>query len=111
MGFDLWPLYDYYFCFLNLTVYISHMPHFVYMLECAGNRIYTGYATDVEKRYQKHCEGKGAHFTKVFPPQRILKIFETETKSEALSLEFKIKQLPKPKKELLILGQLEISFP
>lgn len=84
------------------------MPHFVYMLQCAGNRIYTGYATDVERRFKTHCAGKGAHFTKAFPPEKILKTFETETKSEALSLEIKIKKLSRAQKELLILGQFEI---
>lgn len=75
------------------------MPHFVYMLKCRGNRIYTGYATDVEKRYEAHKLGKGAKFTKAFPPQRILKIFELETKHEALRLEALIKFRPRDVKE------------
>lgn len=85
------------------------MPHFVYMLQCAGDRIYTGYATDVEARFEKHCAGKGAHFTKAFPPEKVLKIFELGTKSEAMSLEYKIKQLSRHEKELLISGLLELA--
>lgn len=68
------------------------MPHYVYMLLCKGGRIYTGYATDVQKRFEIHRSGKGARFTKAFPPQKILKVFELETKHDALRLEFLIKR-------------------
>lgn len=78
------------------------MPHFVYMLRCAGNRIYTGYATDVQARFEKHLSGKGANFTRAFPPEKILKFFEVETKSEALRLEAQIKTCTKEEKEMLI---------
>lgn len=80
------------------------MPHFVYMLKCAGNRIYTGYAVDVEARFEQHKSGKGARFTKAFPPERILRTFELETKEAALRLEARIKKLPRVKKELLAGG-------
>ncbi|MBP5246270.1 MAG: GIY-YIG nuclease family protein [Fibrobacter sp.] len=62
------------------------------MLLCKGNRIYTGYATDVQKRFEAHQAGKGAKFTKAFPPQKILKVFELETKHDAMRLESLIKQ-------------------
>ncbi len=68
------------------------MSHYVYMLECFGDRIYTGYATDVEKRFEAHRQGKGARFTKAFPPQRILKVFALESKHDALRLEALIKR-------------------
>lgn len=73
------------------------------MLRCAGNRIYTGYATDVQARFEKHLSGKGAHFTHAFPPEKVLKFFELETKSEALRLEAKIKTRTKEEKEKFIL--------
>lgn len=79
------------------------MSHFVYMLRCAGNRIYTGYAVDVAARYEQHCTGRGARFTKAFPPESILKTFELDSKERALRLEARIKMLPRPKKELLVL--------
>jgi len=75
--------------------------HYVYMLRCQGGRIYTGYAVDVLSRYAKHLSGKGAQFTRAFPPERILRIFTCVSKSEALRLEACIKTLPKKNKELL----------
>ncbi len=80
------------------------MPHFVYMLRCAGDRIYTGYAVDVEVRFEQHKSGKGAKFTKAFPPECILRKFELNSHEEALRLEARIKKLPRPQKELLAVG-------
>jgi len=80
------------------------MPHFVYMLRCKGNRIYTGYAVDVEARFEHHRSGKGAKFTRAFPPECILRTFELNSKEEALRLEARIKKLPREKKALLAAG-------
>ena len=85
------------------------MPHFVYMLRCAGNRIYTGYAVDVEARFEQHKSGKGAKFTKAFPPECILRKFELNSHEEALRLEARIKKLPRPQKELLAAGNEELA--
>lgn len=78
------------------------------MLRCAGNRIYTGYAVDVEARFKQHVSGKGARFTKAFPPECILRFFELETKGQALRLEARIKKLDRSRKELLAGGNEEI---
>ena len=85
------------------------MPHFVYMLRCAGDRIYTGYAVDVEARFEQHKSGKGAKFTKAFPPECILRKFELNSHEEALRLEARIKRLPRPQKELLAAGNEELA--
>jgi putative endonuclease len=44
----------------------------VYLIECRGGGIYTGIALDVEKRYQQHVTGKGAKYTQMNPPERLL---------------------------------------
>lgn len=79
--------------------------HFVYMLRCSGNRIYTGYAVDVDARFKQHVSGKGARFTKAFPPECVLRTFELNSKEEALRLEARIKKLKRPEKLLLALGE------
>lgn len=76
--------------------------HFVYILRCRGNRLYTGYATNVEARYAKHCEGTGARFTKAFPPTEILRVFQCPDKSVALRLEAAIKKLHRVSKDALV---------
>ena len=81
------------------------MSHFVYMLRCKGNRIYTGYAVDVQARYEEHCCGRGAKFTRAFPPECILRTFELPDYKYALRLEARIKKLKRPQKELLAAGE------
>lgn len=85
------------------------MPHFVYMLRCAGDRIYTGYAVDVAARFEQHRSGKGAKFTKAFPPECVLKTFELESKEYALRLEARIKMLSRVEKESLAAGDVELT--
>lgn len=85
------------------------MPHFVYMLRCAGNRIYTGYAVDVEARFEQHKSGKGAKFTHAFPPECILRKFELSSHEEALRLEARIKKLDRVGKERLAAGDPELT--
>ena len=79
------------------------------MLRCAGNRIYTGYAVDVEARFEQHNAGKGAKFTKAFPPVCILRQFELDSHEQALRLEARIKKLPRQQKELLASGDTELA--
>jgi len=85
------------------------VPHFVYMLRCAGDRIYTGYAVDVEARFEQHKSGKGAKFTKAFPPECILRKFELPSHEQALRLEARIKKLTREQKELLAAGNETIA--
>ena len=101
---------------LRSSFYILPMPssqHFVYILRCRGNRLYTGYATNVQARYAKHLEGTGARFTKAFPPSEILRVFQCPDKSSALRLEAAIKKLRRPGKESLVhrCAQAQASAP
>lgn len=79
------------------------------MLRCAGDRIYTGYAVDVEARFEQHKSGKGAKFTKAFPPESILRKFELPSHEQALRLEARIKKLTREQKELLAAGDETIA--
>jgi len=44
----------------------------LYLLECTGGGIYVGIAKDVDARYAEHAAGKGALYTRLFPPLRII---------------------------------------
>lgn len=66
---------------------------YLYMLECAGGRLYTGVTVDVEARYRAHAEGRGAKFTRSFPPGRILLVESWPTRSAALKAEHAMKKL------------------
>lgn len=73
-------------------------PWFVYLVRCSDNSLYTGISTDVEQRIKVHNSGKGARYTKSRRPVVLIKFFECLTKSEALKLEYKIKQLSREEK-------------
>ena len=38
--------------------------HFVYILRCGDNSLYTGYTNDVTERVKAHNSGKGAKYTR-----------------------------------------------
>lgn len=79
---------------------------FVYLLECRGGSLYTGITTDVERRYAQHVAGKGARYTRSYPPLRILARFEHPDRAAASRAEHAIKQLtPVQKRALCASGE------
>ena len=75
--------------------------HYVYMVECADGSYYTGYTNNLEKRIKVHNSGKGAKYTKARLPVRLIYWECFESKQEAMRREWKIKQMPRRKKEEL----------
>ena len=45
---------------------------YVYLIECRGGRLYTGITPDLAARFEAHRAGKGALFTRLNPPERML---------------------------------------
>jgi len=74
---------------------------FVYLLECEDGSIYTGIATNVEKRFISHCKGTGARYTRSHKPLRILACIPCEDRSSASKEEYRIKKLRAADKRLL----------
>ena len=80
------------------------MKHYAYIVECADGTYYCGYTNDLEKRIKTHNQGKGAKYTKPRLPVVLVYYEEFETKEEAMSREWQIKQLSRAEKEKLIRG-------
>lgn len=78
--------------------------YFVYLLECSNGSYYTGYTTDMERRYQEHLRGSAkCKYTRSFPPRRIAACWQIEADlSHILKIEAAIKRLPKLAKRKLI---------
>ncbi len=68
---------------------------FVYMLECVGGQIYTGITPDVAARFDRHCQGRGAAYTRINKPLRILAAMACGSRSEATKAEIRLKKLPR----------------
>ena len=73
----------------------------VYLLECNNGRIYTGVSPDVEQRVEKHRFGKGALFTKINQPEKLIASKAFVSKGEAIKVEKQIKKMPAAGKRIL----------
>lgn len=78
------------------------MSHFVYILRCSDDSLYTGYTNDIDKRVDVHNKGKGAKYTRGRRPVRLVYYEEVSSMSEGLKLERAIKKFNKKKKEDLV---------
>jgi putative endonuclease len=82
---------------------VETMTYFVYIIECQNGSYYTGYTTDIARRYKEHCDGSPkCKYTRSFPPKQLVAAFEFDNKSEALQKEAAIKKLSKKEKCTLI---------
>ncbi len=79
--------------------------HYVYILRCADDTLYTGYTTDVDRRVSEHNAGEGAKYTRGRTPVELLYTEPYETRSAALSREHEIKALSRAEKERLAGGE------
>jgi DNA-binding protein HU-beta len=77
---------------------MSATPWHIYLIECADGSLYTGIATDVERRLREHMAGKGARYTRSHKPLCLIASAPVGTRSEALRAEWVIKRLPRAKK-------------
>lgn len=80
----------------------------VYLIRTAANQLYCGVTTDVGRRFNEHQSGKkGAKFLKGKGPLQLVWSLEVGDKRKAMQLEYRIKRLPKAKKEAIICSGLQ----
>ena len=58
---------------------------------------------DVEKRFEIHKNGRGARYTRIHEPEKLVYVEQFEHRSEAMRRELKIKKLSHNKKLQLII--------
>lgn len=80
---------------------MTNKPWMLYILRCGDGTLYTGITTDVQARFQTHCSGKGAKYTRGRGPLTLVYQEKCESHSLALKRELEIKALPREQKELL----------
>lgn len=77
--------------------------HYIYILECADKTLYVGYTTDLKRRLKEHNNSKkGAHYTKIRRPVKLLYSENYKTINEALKREAEIKNWKRQSKLSLI---------
>lgn len=83
--------------------------HYVYVVRCSDDSLYTGYTTDVERRLREHDEGEGAKYTRGRGPVELVHVEAYESRSEAMSREHEVKQLRRTEK-LKVCESSDTSF-
>lgn len=78
--------------------------YWVYILLCQNNSYYTGYTTDLAKRYASHVNGTGrCKYTRSFKPLCIAQSWKIiGTKALAMQIEQRIKKFSRVQKEMII---------
>jgi putative endonuclease len=75
----------------------------VYLLRCADGSLYTGIATDVERRLDEHRNSrKGAKYLRGRGPLSLVVSCTTGDRSQASRAEHRIKRLSRSEKEVLV---------
>ena len=76
-----------------------HNMNYTYMVQCADGTLYTGWTNCLQKRMKAHNEGKaGAKYTRAKRPVELVYYEGYETKEEAMSREYAIKQFTRKEK-------------
>ena len=74
----------------------------LYLLRCADGALYTGIATDVDRRFDEHVAGRGAKSLRGRGPLELVYRVEVGDRALSQSLEHRIKRLAKAQKEQLV---------
>lgn len=75
------------------------------MVQCADNTLYTGIATELERRVREHNESdKGAKYTRVRRPVSLVYSESHPDRSTASKREYEIKKKMSRKEKLALIG-------
>jgi putative endonuclease len=78
------------------------MPCYVYIILCKGGSFYTGITKNVDSRMRLHINGKGARYTRMYAPNKIVYVEAHGSRAEAMKREKAIKKMNHGQKAKLI---------
>jgi len=78
---------------------------YCYIVQCADGTYYTGWTTDPERRVKTHNRGRGAKYTKMRLPVKLVYVEELPDRRTAMKREIAIKKLGRLGKMKLIRGK------
>lgn len=74
---------------------------YCYIVECADGTYYTGWAVDPERRLSVHNKGRGAKYTRMRLPVKLVYIEEQPDRVTAMKRERAIKKMTRERKQKL----------
>ena len=100
---SVWILPERYWCTgITLPKFFTEEENdmnYTYIVQCADGTLYTGWTNCLARRMKAHNEGKaGAKYTRAKRPVKLVYYEGFATKEEAMSREYRIKQLTREKK-------------
>ena len=84
------------------------MKGYMYILECANGKYYTGSTIDLQRRLEQHQTGEGANFTRKNRPVKLVYYEEYPRIDEAFYREKQVQGWSHSKKKALIEGKVEL---
>ena len=83
----------------------------VYLIRCSDESLYCGITNNLKNRLAAHNLGRGAKYTRSRRPVELVGASSEMTKSEALKLEYRVKQVPVCKKNFeLTMGKEKMTI-
>ena len=76
---------------------------YCYIIECADGTYYTGWAIDPEKRATMHNKGRGAKYTRMRLPVKLVYVEEQPDRATAMKRERAIKRMTREGKQKLMM--------
>ena len=76
-------------------------PCYCYIVECADGTYYTGWAIDPERRVAVHNKGRGARYTRMRLPVKLVYVEEQPNRTSAMQRERAIKKMTRDGKKKL----------
>jgi len=80
------------------------MAFYCYMVECQDGSFYTGWTTDPVRRAKQHNAGRGAKYTRLHRPVKLVYIEEQADRSTAMKRELAIKKLSHEQKRKMVVN-------
>jgi putative endonuclease len=81
-------------------------PCYCYIVECADGTYYTGWAVDPERRVAVHNKGRGARYTRMRLPVKLVYTEAQPDRTTAMKREIAIKRMDRARKMRLIEGDV-----
>ena len=78
------------------------MSYYVYLILCQDGSYYTGHTRNVEDRFAQHESGRGARYTRIHKPKKVVHVEEYQSRKEAVRREREIKTLSHKAKRRLV---------
>jgi putative endonuclease len=78
---------------------------YCYIVECADGTYYTGWAVDPERRVAVHNKGRGARYTRMRLPVKLVYVEAQPDRTAAMKREIAIKRMNRARKLRLIEGK------